>query len=635
MWWALLALAAAQEPSPATVVYYNARMALAEGESLEAAKLWLLRNALANQTGAVSDHDADFRSVTWAALGDLGICTDGLLTDDDGAGLWPLAMHNWVVRNRGRKATGRRPRPFEAFDVGRQQRFVSIDDVLASRELAEVSLFRGKCGRQRILLALAGESPLADLGDRQVAARLLLNLLQRAEETLADERVRGKAVLEARRFDLYLQLSALSAKEARQEARTAARTGRAGGLSRESAQAILEEAPDYAFAPSSEPARILRECVGWSVEEWMALTPERRRFLFLHARAYGGDPALLDAIALGVIDASIVRGEGKELTEWIGLRSGDPATLPETVWGGARGERLLSMDGEAGFGERGVIALHRGIRQLEEGDLPAALRSLAYALQHAQESTAAEEVERLSRRWLSHVAGRFALTDELLVTLRALVPVRDYAIILEDLLWRSAFHADAASFARGVEHQPGSGALERRAALLRPLASGDITAFSARIRAAQKEAPSETLRFVDQLLDRLELEDADVRRAQVQTLKNLEALLVAQAAASEGRQERTLDALLERCRAIRAGAVGAVDTGPANPWSRVVDDARALAPDREVFLGAVRLAPADPLPWPFRASDVAAPSVFDPLRLVPVLWQDERGERVFGWGIEG
>ena len=59
--WALAA-----EPSDHTLVYYNARMALREGAPLEATRLWLLRNALEDQTGRVSTHDADFGSVTWS-----------------------------------------------------------------------------------------------------------------------------------------------------------------------------------------------------------------------------------------------------------------------------------------------------------------------------------------------------------------------------------------------------------------------------------------------------------------------------------------------------------------------------------------------------------------------------------------
>ena len=63
----------ALSPTDHDLVYYNARMALREGHSLEVIKLWLLRNALESETGRISRHDMDFRSVTWAALGEAGI----------------------------------------------------------------------------------------------------------------------------------------------------------------------------------------------------------------------------------------------------------------------------------------------------------------------------------------------------------------------------------------------------------------------------------------------------------------------------------------------------------------------------------------------------------------------------------
>jgi hypothetical protein len=623
MAWLLLALALAAEPSDATIVYYNARMALSEGEPLEAAKLWLLRNTLADHTGQVSPYDGDFTSVTWAALGEMGVCQDGLANDDEGAGLWPLAMHNWVVSQMGRRTRASRPRPFDAFAVGRQQRFVSIGDVLSASEMKELSLFRGRCLRPKLALTLAGESPKADLSDRMVAARLLLSLVDKAEETLRDRQVRGRSALAARRFDLYLQLAALSAREARQEARAEARRGRQRGLSRESAQAMLEEAPDYAFGPTSPAAEVLRDAVTWAPDAWMALSAERRRFLFIHARAYGGDPAALDAVALGVIDALIAAGDGAELQQWIGLRTVDPDAAARAVWADERGQRILAMDDASGFDERAVIALHRAVHQLEGGDLSSSLRSFAYALQRAPGSTASDDVARLSRRWLSYVAGRFALTDELLRTLRELVPAPDYAVILEDLLWRAALHADPEAFARGLANQPSRGAIERRLTLLTPLARGDVGAFQRGLRAGMAASPAETTRFIGLLLQRLELEEPDVRAAHHPTLVQVEALL--ETVDDDGRQARVVAGLLDRSRALRDGIDGGGDQ----------DGPRAFSPDAEIFMGSVRLAPADPLPWPFRAADVPAPSVFEPFELLPEAWRDADGDRVLGWGIRG
>ena len=633
----LLALAWGQAPAPAlappstaTTVYYNARLALREGQPAEAVHLWLLRSALENQTGRVSAHDEDFRTVTWAALGELGVCQDGLQRDEGGAGLWPVAMHNWVVRNMRRRVRGPRPRAFDALALGRQQRYIDINDVLGAQELQTVTLSRGACLRPRLALVASGELVTARLSDRQVAARLLHHLLSQARDTLNPAQVRGWAVIEARLFDLSLQLTALAAREASQRAREQAREGRLIGMGRESIEALRAAAPTTTLSPESEQARILAACVDWPTEEWMALSADRRRFLFDHARTQSDDPAALDAVALGILDTLIAQGAGQEAEQWI-ARLSPGAASAQVVWSGERGQRLLALDRASGFRERGVIALHRGVYHLEAGELPEALRTLAYAMQHAPDSRAADEVLRLSRRWLSFVAAQFEITDDLLITLQALVPRRDYSLLLEDLLWRAALHADSASFARGLQSQGGRDALARRLVLLEPLAAGNLRRFAQQIRDGLRDSPSETLRFLDQLVQRLELEDAEVRAAHIPTLRSIRELVLplSTGAGGGGSLGRGADALLDRSAAILEGL------GALGPGASSRDQARALDPSGEVFAGSLRLAPADPLPWPFRAEEVSAPSVFLPLQLTPREWRGPDGSWVFGWNIQG
>ena len=141
-------------------------------------------------------------------------------------------------------------------------------------------------------------------------------------------------------------------------------------------------------------------------------------------------------------------------------------------------------------------------------------------------SRASAELEGLTLRWLTYVCSRFAITPDLLVTLQELVPRRDYSVILEDLLWTAAFHSDAASFRTGLTHQLGRGALERRLALLEPLASGDLPRFSTGLKQGLAESPSETLRFLNQLVQRLEVEDADLRSAHIPTLVVIRRVLL-------------------------------------------------------------------------------------------------------------
>ena len=631
LWLLLVVLAGAAAPSDHTLIYYNARMALREGKATEAVRLWLLRNALEDQTGQISPEDADFRSVTWAALGELGACQDGFHTDEDGAGLWPLALHNQVVRTLGRRPPGRRPSPFGAFEVGQQARRVAITDVLSARELTAFELSRGRCLRPRLALIEAGEAINARLSDRQVAARLLYHLLLKARGTLAPERVRGRSVIEARLFDLDLQIAALAEREARQQARDAAQRGRQLGLSRTAVTAQRTEAPDTTLNPASAAAGVLRACAGWSTDEWMALSPDRRLFLFGAARRFAADPDSFQPLGLSILDRVIAEGDGEGVARWVGLLAPDGGDVAarEAIWGGERGQRLLSLDPQTGFTERAVIAVHRGTDQLSRGDLPGALRSMAFARQHAADSAAGSALASLSLRWLTYTAAQFEITDDLLVTLQELVPRRDYGVLLEDLLWSAAFHADQRSFQTGLNNPAGRGALVRRLALLSPLAAGDVRRFTAQLRPALAESPGETLRVVEQLLARLELEDGDVRAAQRPTLRALRGLLEPLAADMSGAQQRGASELIARAQAIEEGSSG------LPPDASARDQARALSPAGEVYAGSLRLAPSDPLPWPFRAIDTPAPSVFTPISLIPVEWTDAAGNLVLGWSVRG
>lgn len=626
-WLTLMALAGGVEAEPTDheVIYYNARLALREGRALDATKLWLLRNAHEDATGRVSRYDDDFRSVTWAALGELGVCQDGHRVDKDGAGLWPLALHNWVVRNRMRRAGRDRPNPYKAFEVDRQHRFIAITDVLSAEELRTVSVFRGRCWRPFLILLEAGELPTARLKDRQVAARVMRFLLERSKSTLADD-VRGTAAVDARLFDVNLQLMALAAQEARRKAREQGRIGRGLGLERPSVQVMRTDAPGYTFGDSSEPARILRASTRWPASEWLALSPDRRLFLMDHAQRYLGQSEDLDRLKLDILDALIAAGDGEQVEAWIARWQGPR----QAIWAGDRGRRLLALDDEAGFDARGVIALHRGVDQLQRGEIEPALRSLATAVQFAAESDASGDIRSLSVRWLSYVAAQFEISDTLLVTLQELVPRREYSVILEDLMWSAAFRSDRASFEHGLANQVGRGALGRRLALLVPLANGDANGFVGGIATGLAESPGETLRFLDQLVQRLELEDADVRGDQRAMLVRLRRMLAPLAdPTSQDRSMRRAAELQRRTLAVLEGIGGVGDDGSLR------DRARALAPDGEVFAGSVRLAPSDPLPWPFEPIEVTAPSIFAPLDLNPVEWRGDDGEWVFGWSIEG
>ena len=144
--------------------------------------------------------------------------------------------------------------------------------------------------------------------------------------------------------------------------------------------------------------------------------------------------------------------------------------------------------------------------------------------------------------------------------------------------------------------RPGS-AFAARAARLRPLARGQAGELVTSLRQAAAEEPQLTLRFVRQLLERLEGEDKEVRigepvPAEAACVELLESLAAAQRQGTPAARRRGSRASsLDRTRGLLEG-LSHVETSAAGK-------AHALSPRREAFAGNVRLAPADPLPWPF------------------------------------
>ncbi|KFA94508.1 hypothetical protein [Archangium violaceum] len=620
------AAAAEETASRQTVVFYNARLALRDGRPEDVLKLWLLRNSLL-QRGERPREDPEFRSVVWAALGSLGLCQDGFEDDERaGAGLWPLGLHNTIVHGLSKGPPPSMPAPWDVFQVGRQQRFISLQDVLSAEELRSVTFFRTDCLQPTVTALRFGWTPFIELEDRQDAGWLLRNLLARSRATLVREKVRNLSVVEARIFDLDLMLAGEEARKARQNARSLAQQARVAGVSAAGAAELRSRLET--FPEDSPQAAFLRRSLTWTPQEWLALNRERRLFLFARAQPLSKDPAALQKLMLEIIDELIRRKDGKELEAWIGfVGASDSAELRGALTSGERGKSLLELDENTGFRERAVIALHRGVGFLEAGELQESLRAFAYALQQAEASREAAVTQGLARRWLSYVLSRYETNDEVVATLKALVPRQEYNQVIEDLVWRAALRADDRSFERITQTARRGGSFDASIERLRPLSQGKPGEMATRLRDALREEPSSVLRFVRRLLENIEAEDADVRRANVPTLKHLLEVLRPLSAESKTAksQSRTAGELMDQTQSILDGLSHLDDSVSGN--------ARALSPTRSTFAGSIRLAPADPLPWPFRPPEPEAPSVFTPIVLEPVEWRDAKGALVFGWRL--
>lgn len=612
-----------------TVVFYNARIALREDRPRDVLKLWLLRNSLAD-LGERPENDGDFESAVWAAMGEMGTCPDGFSRDERGAGLWPVAMHNWVLdaARRGPAAPG--PPPFGAFEVGRQQRKVSLDDVLSDSELRSLTFHRTNCLAAAPWLLQSAQNPRAKLRDRRITASLMRRFLASSLGTLDRSKVESVAVIEARLFDLDLAILELETRHATKEGLRAQAEARRLGVSTTGAsevRASFQPAPHS--AADSAQGKLLRRSLQWSVADWMSLSRARRLFLFDQARAFSQDAEALDRLVLGVIDELIERNAGTELEMWIGMFGAETAERRAPLVAGDRGARLLELDRATGFRERSVIALHRGVGFLEAGELDEALRAFAFSMAHADDSRESGTVLALARRWLSYVLTRYETTDEVVAILEALVPKQEFNAVVEDLIWRAALRADAKSFDRAIANTRRGGAFDLQVQRLRTLSRGKAGELVTGLRQAAETEPNLTLRFAGTLIEHVEAEDAEVRAANVPLLRELIHLLEPLTGGPGKRKTSSARAAEEHLGRVHSILEGLRELEVSSPE----DKARTQSPARDTFAGAIRLAPADPLPWPFSRPEPEAPSAFTPLALDPVEWRNGAGQLVFGWRI--
>lgn len=625
---------------PQTVVYYNARTALRDGRPQDVLKLWLLRNAL-EQNGEEPLHDGDFRSAVWVALSSAGLCHDGIRADDDagGVGLWPLAMHNWLVRSSSKQPAPSQPRSFSSYDTGFQQRYFSLYDALSTEEMKAARFVRRDCLRPYMTLPWLDTPHWLDLDDRLSTGIMMRDLIEKAQATLVGERVRGQVVLETRLFDIEVSLGKLAKAAVRRDTSLVGRLAKTTGVS-EAAMTLVRE-KRLADVREGEYAALLRRSLTWDAMDWFSLSQNRRLALFAEVgdsmkAKHGIEPEVRRVIVQN-IDALIAARDGRELEQWLGFanpRVDDDSILDEVknrraelaprLLLGARGEKLLSLTPAQGFRERGVVALWRGVDDLQRGQRADAMRSFALAMKHSEEARKADEVHHLAKRWFAFVLAVHQADDEALAILDEYVSPLDKNDLLEVLLWRAAFHVDHASFEKIASRVRRGGALDFRIRVLSHLANGDAGAMW-KAALAELSSAQAVVKFAGQLTDELATESLDVRANHRATLELGRDLLEDLAPDAARGLRRRIDERLRRIQTL-LDALVAYDESPEGR-------ARRAVPGAESYAGSVRLAPADPLPWPFTYPSVQAPSPFSPIQLTPIEWLDDQGARVFGWHI--
>lgn len=566
----------------------NARIALFQGRPDDALRIWLLQNAVsahARDAGFAEPARADLLSSTWAALGETGLCIESLATDDDGAGIWPIAAHNHLVRNFNGRPERAPPDPFLAFDSGQQRREVQARSVLSSAELKSITFQRGSCKAVGRTLAhvdqeygpLAGSAATRE--KRLHNARALRELLVWSRASVKRDRLASFAPVESRIFSLELFLASASSD------------------------------PEKTRTPKSlETRSLLERASRWSPQDWMALDSEGRLLLFPQVKDLLPSQEARETLIFAILDELSKARKGAEAETWIAFLSAND--LPQTrkaVWANARGAELLALDAGSGFRERASISLHRGIDFAERGEMPEALRAIAYALSWADESREAEAMRQLSRRWIAYLAGHYRVEAALLSSLRQVLPREDFHFVLQELLWRAALRSDKASYNALSQLNTGRSAAAGRLARLSPLARGNLGAFNAALKRDLAAEPFATRKFAQDFVEQIEREEARVRRRLLSSLLVLQSALAGLVEGAGGNAALFAGELLPRCDALIRGLRS----------EKPAENPRTLAPDATVFAGNVRIAPTDAVRWPFAVPASVTPSVFTPLKLTP------------------
>ena len=207
------------------------------------------------------------------------------------------------------------------------------------------------------------------------------------------------------------------------------------------------------------------------------------------------------------------------------------------------------------------------------------------------------------------------------------------------------------------------GALAQRLSRLGPLAAAKGNTFLTQLDRDLKDEPSRTLRFVRVLLDQMERQPATVRRDRISLLDAIDKIFERRLrrtrmptkrkgektlTKTSGKRttgfDRKLAAAQVRLRTIIEGAeatrgdtaqVTVNSTSARGPGATEERKAAVLSPAHALFGGNVRLAPSDPLPWPFTPTPTDPPSAVAPIRLVPMEWRNQEGHLVLGWEIRG
>ncbi len=551
-----LTLKAQSEASDALVgsIFHNAWLAARDDAYTEVLQHWYLFQSLAIDRQAYA---APFASLLWATVDHLDLCPENLELDRAGAELWPLVLHNYLIRHR--KDSDRppqlKPEGVEAFQSGFQRRRVALTTTLEAPEMLALEVQRFPCSavaQSRDLDDRALKEPAAKSGSRvkvvkEERARLLLAFLRQAR--LHWQEGDAARLLDLRIFSIQLYLE---------------EKGQADAALVEQAAALADaelDADTIAFIP-----QLIAES---------DLPLARRRTLLLEW-----------------LDRAIARQDAAGTRRIIGLIDRLDPDARVLIWSGVRGERLVAW-GE-NFPEGSALALHQALDYYGQRQILPTLRSLAEStrLGAADDASAV-----LAMKWIKFILLQYRFEGRLLDFLRQYLKPATFKAMAQDLMWTSVFYRER-YFIEQTQTRDLLGyrlrSMQDKLSLIAAGRDGQV------IKALEKDEPRQALQFIRSFTEQLSGQSQPLIVRMEFLLRGMQKVVDRQVGHSALQQDvrLALDALL-----IRAGAL-----------SEQQKD-RQVAAGASVMLGTVAVEPSGAAPWPFPDPERVGLNVFRAIHL--------------------
>ena len=584
----------ASPKNPYKDLYHNAYLALEEGDFRKVMKIWYIHNSIENSVVS-KPHLPDLKSATWLAIDQLRLCPDNMLSDSNGGGLWPIILHNYVVRNH-RSNKRIRPLPdhsLSTFETGIMRRPIHLKSILSPEEIRRYKPYVGKCQSMNTILEDFGlEFESLDLDEKEFTSVVLRKLLHlAASEVNLDSDIRDYVAYRIFLINLY-------------------HASRSGPTPDEQMEVQRAEEDNDDEDEASEPVDYKKWRQEFLIlmkmgkEQWLNLPmDDRRAMLSLYNELEeGGDP-LRNATYDRLLSYEITAQDLSLLPEIIGFRTKGKRDL--AYLNSNEGQDLIALGKNDRFPEIGALVGPLGVEAYHKGDLVRALEYFSVAIRHSSESSNGGAYYTNAMNWVKYIIMSHRFNKRLLNFTKTYLPKGAYKRLISSLVWSGAFHKESHLFRSSIFKDPTYSMRTRKlVAWLKPLALGQETLFISRLAKDLKTKPRNTIKQLAIFMEKLEEEPLPVIKSLAPLLSAIRFKLE-NTSSRRGYIEKKSEPLKSKIDEVLA------------PFEKETIEAsdRRLKNGKSLSLGSLRLEPSYVWPWPFNIPDKSSIHIFRPIDL--------------------